>query len=137
MTNSSPVISENTPTLTQVATTALWRSGALFAVSLVLIVSGAVVLLMMCLFRLADLSEKWDGDALGQLLLLRGRMAQAMNREFQPGSESDLLRLPNASLYGSNFSNVAFSNWRISQRSHPNDNIRNQKPRFYSSVDEQ
>jgi hypothetical protein len=27
----------------------------------------------MCLLRLADLSEKWDGDALSQLFLLRGQ----------------------------------------------------------------
>jgi hypothetical protein len=47
--------------------------------------------MMMCLLRLADLSEKWDGDALGQLLLLRGQMAQTMNREFRQDPDADLL----------------------------------------------
>ena len=37
----------------------LWGAGALFAVSLALIVSGATVLVMMCLLMLADLNENW------------------------------------------------------------------------------
>jgi hypothetical protein len=75
---------------------ALWRAGALFAVSLALIVSGAVVLVMMCFLMLVDQSDKWDGDAFGQLFLLRGGMAQTMNREFRFDPDVDLRRVPDA-----------------------------------------
>jgi hypothetical protein len=109
VTSSFPVACKNTLTWRAVVSNVLWRVGALFAVSLALIVSGAVALLMMCLLRLADLSEKWDGDAVGQLLLLRERMAQTMNREFRPDPDADLRRLPDGFLHGSNFSDTPFS----------------------------
>jgi hypothetical protein len=59
----------------------------LFATSIAFIVSGAVVLLIMCLFRLADLSHEWDGDVIGQSLLLRERMADT--RFSEPWSKHD------------------------------------------------
>ena len=59
-----------------------WGAGVLFATSIAFIVSGAVVLVIMCLFRLADLSHEWDGDVIGQALLLYGgRMADTRSRE--------------------------------------------------------
>lgn len=58
-----------------------WGAGVLFATSIAFIVSGAVVLVIMCLFRLADLSHEWDGDVIGQALLLRERMADTRSRE--------------------------------------------------------
>jgi hypothetical protein len=64
-----------------------WGAGVLFATSIAFIVSGAVVLLIMCLFRLADLSHEWDGDVIGQSLLLRERMADTRSRE--PWSKHD------------------------------------------------
>jgi hypothetical protein len=57
VTESFSVAHKNTLTWMGIVSSILWRAGALFAVSLALIVSGAVVLLMMCLLRLADLSE--------------------------------------------------------------------------------
>ena len=64
--SSLPVTYKSTPRVVSLVPEILWSAGALFASSLALMVSGAVVLLMMCLFRLADLSQKWDGDAVGQ-----------------------------------------------------------------------
>ena len=72
-----------------------WRAGALFAVSLVLIASGAMVLVMICLLMLADLSENWGEEAFGQVLLLRGGIAQTMNKEFGLNPNLDLRRKPN------------------------------------------
>jgi hypothetical protein len=43
----------------------LWRTGALFAVSLALLVFGVTVLVMICLLMLADLTDNFRGDALG------------------------------------------------------------------------
>jgi len=43
----------------------LWRNGALFAVSLALLVSGVTVLVMICLLMLADLTDNFRRDALG------------------------------------------------------------------------
>jgi hypothetical protein len=63
-------------------------------------------------------------------------MAQTMNREFQPDPDADLLRLPNASVYGSNSTNIAFSNWRTLQGSHPSDGYSGSEPGRYSSVHE-
>jgi hypothetical protein len=102
VTSSLAVSCKNTRIWTAGVSSVLWRAGALFAVSFALIVSGTVVVLMMCLLRLADLSEKWDGDALGQLLLLRGQMAQTMNREFRQDPDADLLRSLDAFLHGLN-----------------------------------
>jgi hypothetical protein len=96
VTKSFPVAPKNTLAWTVILSSVLWRTGALFAVSLALIVSGAAVLVMMCLLRLVDLSEKWDGDALGQLFLLRGGRAQTMNRELRPDPDADLRRVPEA-----------------------------------------
>ena len=62
----------------------LWHAGALFAVSLALLVSGATVLVMMCLLMLADLTENWGGDAFGQVLPHRAGIGQTMKREFWP-----------------------------------------------------
>jgi hypothetical protein len=98
VTNSLAVSCKNTRIWAAGVSSVLWRAGALFAVSFALIVSGTVVVLMMCLLRLADLSEKWDGDALGQLFLLRGQMARTMNREFRQDPNADLLRLSDAFL---------------------------------------
>jgi hypothetical protein len=79
----------------------LWGAGALFAVSLALIVSGATTLVMMCLLMLADLSTNWDGDAFDQVLLPRGETAQTMNREFLSYPK---LRRTDMSIHSSNLS---------------------------------
>jgi hypothetical protein len=42
----------------------LWRAGSLFAISLAFLVSGAMVLVMMCLLMLADLNENWGRKVL-------------------------------------------------------------------------
>ena len=73
---------EVTKSLWTLVSSILWGAGALFAVSLALTVSGATVLVMMCLLMLADLSENWGGDASRQVLPLSGETAQIMNREF-------------------------------------------------------
>ena len=75
----------------------LWGAGALFAVSLALIVSGATVLVMMCLLMLADLTENWGGDALGQILLNRAGIGQTMKSAFWPDSNANLRRMPHTS----------------------------------------
>jgi hypothetical protein len=69
-----------------------WSAGVLFAISLAFIVSGAVILLTMCLFRLADLSHEWKGDIIGQFLLQRERMADTRHRELW--SDRDNVMLP-------------------------------------------
>lgn len=53
-----------TKSLWTVLSSILWGAGALFAVSLALIVSGATVLVMMCLLMLADLNENWGRKVL-------------------------------------------------------------------------
>jgi hypothetical protein len=117
VTTSFPVAPKNTLAWTATVPSVLWRAGALFAVSLALIVSGAVVLVMMCLLRLVDLSEKWDGDAFGQLFPLRGGMAQTMNREFRPDPDVDLRRVPDAFFHDTNLSDGRFSDWHIPRHS--------------------
>jgi hypothetical protein len=102
VTNSLAVACKKSRIWTAGVSSVLWSAGALFAISFALIVSGTVVVLMMCLLRLADLSEKWDGDAMGQLLLLRGQMAQTMNREFGQDSDAELLRLSDEHLHDLN-----------------------------------
>ena len=47
---------KNTLEWTSTVSNVLWSLGILFAVSLSFIVSGATVLVMMCLLRLVDLS---------------------------------------------------------------------------------
>jgi hypothetical protein len=47
---------KNTLEWTSTVSNVLWSLGVLFAVSLSFIVSGATVLVMMCLLRLVDLS---------------------------------------------------------------------------------
>jgi hypothetical protein len=47
---------KNTLEWTSTVSNVLWSLGILFAVSLSFIVSGAAVLVMMCLLRLVDLS---------------------------------------------------------------------------------
>jgi hypothetical protein len=74
--DSLQVVFKNTLRSTALFSNVLWSACALFALSLALALSGMVVLVMMCLFMLADPSEKWDGDTVGQLLLLRERDAQ-------------------------------------------------------------
>jgi hypothetical protein len=84
----------------------LWRAGALFAVMLALLVSGATVLIMMCLLMLADLTENWPGDAFGQILVHRGGMGQTIKSEFWPDSNANLRRIPHTFLHGSKLSDV-------------------------------
>jgi hypothetical protein len=57
------------------------RAAGLDVVLLALLGSSAMVILMVCLLGLLGLSKTWDGDVLGQLLLLRGGIAQTMTRE--------------------------------------------------------
>jgi hypothetical protein len=68
---------------------------------------------MMCLLRLVDQSEKWDGDEFGQLFLLRGGMAQTMNREFQPDPDVDSRRVPDMFFHDIS----RFSDWHIPSHS--------------------
>ena len=96
-----------TKSLWTVISSLLWGAGAVFAVSLALIVSGATTLVMMCLLMLADLSTNWDGDAFDQVLLLRGETAQTINREFS--SDSKLRRMPDMFLHSSNVSEGRYS----------------------------
>ena len=104
-----------TNNLWTVLSSILWGAGALFAVSLALIVSGATTLVMMCLLMLADLSTNWDGDAFDQVLLLRGETAQTINREFS--SDSKLRRMPSMFLHSSNVSEGRYSDWHIPMHS--------------------
>ena len=60
------------------------RHAGLDMVLLALLVPSAVAILMVCLLGLAGLSKNWDGDVLGQLILLRGGIAHAMTREPGP-----------------------------------------------------
>ena len=53
-------------------------------VFLALLGSSAVAILMACLLGLLGLSKNWDGDVLGQLLLLRGGIAHTMTKEAGP-----------------------------------------------------
>ncbi len=87
--DSSQIDFKNTLRLRPLLSTVLWSTGSLFAVSLAFTLSGVVVLFMACLFRLADPSEKWDGDVVGQVLLLRERTAQK-GLEFWPESHADV-----------------------------------------------
>ena len=91
--SSLPVTYKSTPRVVSLVPEILWSAGALFASSLALMVSGAVVLLMMCLFRLADLSQKWDGDVISQSLLLRERTAGTSHRELWSDPDEDMPRL--------------------------------------------
>jgi hypothetical protein len=84
----------------------LWHAGALFAVSLALLVSGATALVMMCLLMLAGLTENWGGDAFGQVLLHRAGIGQTMKREFWPDANANLHRMPHRFLHGSKLSDV-------------------------------
>ena len=92
MTTSSAAASKNTLAWTTIPSAILWRIGGLFAVSLALIVSGAVVVVMICLLRLIDLSDKLDGNAFGQVLLFRGGIAQTMNGKSRPDPDVNLRR---------------------------------------------
>jgi hypothetical protein len=104
-----------TNNLWTVLSSILWGAGALFAVSLALIVSGVTVLVMMCLLMLADLSNNWDGNAFGQVLLLHGETA--MNREFSSDRNANLRRMPDTFLHRSNLSDGRFSDWHIPMHS--------------------
>jgi len=84
----------------------LWRAGTLFAVLLTLFVSGATVLVMMCLLMLADLSEHWRGDAFGQILLQRVGIGQAVKGEFWPHSNANLHWTPHLFFRGSMLSDA-------------------------------
>ena len=76
----------------------LWGIGTLFAVSLALLVSGATVIVMVCLLMLADLTDNFRGDALGEALLRQAGIGQTNKSEFGPGSTANLwLRLPASS----------------------------------------
>jgi hypothetical protein len=72
-----PVASKNAPI--DLIPNILWSVGALFALSLALIVSATVLLCMICLFRLADLNERSDEDPVGQVLLLQEHAPLSMN----------------------------------------------------------
>ena len=63
-----------------VLSSTLWGAGALFAVLLALIVSGATIIVLMCLLMLADLTENRPKDAFARLLFHRQGMG--MNSEF-------------------------------------------------------
>ena len=63
-----------------VLSSTLWGAGALFAVLLALIVSGATIIVLMCLLMLADLTENRPKDAFAGLLFHRQGMG--MNSEF-------------------------------------------------------
>ena len=84
----------------------LWHAGALFAVSLALLVSGATVLVIMCLLMLADLTENWGEDAFAQVLFHRAGIGQTKKREFWPDSNANLRRMPHTFLHGSKLSDV-------------------------------
>ena len=123
-------------TLKAVLSSMFWRAGAMFAVSLALIVYGAVVLVMICLFRLSDLSEQWDGGALGQPLDLRGQMGQTMSRNLLLSPNVNSLRSSHACLYGSPLSSGRLSAWSIPQSSHTSDVQSGSMSGCYSSVQE-
>jgi hypothetical protein len=72
----------------------LWGIGTLFAVSLALLVSGATVVVMVCLLMLADLTDNFRGDAIGQALLHRAGIGQTNGSEFGPDSTANLRRMP-------------------------------------------
>ena len=59
-----------------------WRSDALFAVFLALLVSGATITVMMCLLMMVDLTENWRGGAFGQIILQRAEIGQTNKSEF-------------------------------------------------------
>src|SRR6266849_3462311 len=93
---------------TPMLSSTLWGAGALFAVSLALLVSGATVLVMICLLMLADLTENFRGDALGQALLHRAGIGQTNESGFGPDSTANLRRMP-PTLLRSKLSDVRFS----------------------------
>jgi hypothetical protein len=63
---------------------ALQDAGLDVVALLTLLVTSSVVILMVCLLSLAGLSKNWDGDVLGQLMLLRGGIAHATTGETGP-----------------------------------------------------
>ena len=72
----------------------LWRSDALFAVFLAVLVSAATIIAMMCLLMLADLMENWLGDAFGQIVLQRAGIGQTNKSEFMSDRNINLRRFP-------------------------------------------
>jgi len=72
----------------------LWHSDALFAVFLALLVSGATIIVMMCLLMLADFTENWRGDAFGQIVLQRAGIGQTNKSEFMSDWNINLRRSP-------------------------------------------
>ena len=64
---------------TSMLSSILWHTGAVFAVSLALLVSGVTVLVMICLLMLADLTDNFRGDALGQALIHRAGIGQTIH----------------------------------------------------------
>src|SRR5215472_13479605 len=72
----------------------LWGIGTLFAVSLALLVSGATVVVMVCLLMLVDLTDNFRGDALGEALLRQAGIGQTNKSEFGPGSTANLWLRP-------------------------------------------
>jgi hypothetical protein len=83
-----------------------WRAGALFAILLALFVSGATVLVLICLLMLANLTENWPGDAFGQVLVQRAVIGQAVKPEFWPDANANLRWTPHIFLRGSELSNA-------------------------------
>jgi hypothetical protein len=82
-----------TPTLLRT----LWRSDSLFAVFLALLVSGATIIVMMCLLMLADLTEIGTGAAFGQIVLQRAEIGQTNKSEFTYDWNINLRRFPDLS----------------------------------------
>ena len=92
---------------TSMLSSILWHTGAVFAVSLALLVSGVTVLVMICLLMLADLTDNFRGDALGQALQHRAGIGQTYESEFGPGSTANLRRM-SPTLLPSKLSDIRF-----------------------------
>jgi hypothetical protein len=86
----------------------LWRTGAVFAVSLALLVSGVTVLVLTCLLMLVDLADNLRGDAFGEALLYRAGIGQTNDSEFGPDSIAVRRRMP-PTLLRSKLSDVRFA----------------------------
>ena len=71
-----------------------WRSDALFAVFLALLVSGATIIAMMCLLMRADLTENWREVAFGQIVLQRAEIGQTNKSEFMSDWNVNLRQFP-------------------------------------------
>jgi hypothetical protein len=82
---------------TPILSRSFWRADALFAVFLTLLVSGATIIVMMCLLVLADLTENWRADTFGQIILQRTDIGQTNKSEFVSDRNVNLRRFPDLS----------------------------------------